>query len=277
MQIIIAVAALGITGLVLGLLLAVASKYLSVKQDDRIPMLIEALPGANCGACGFAGCAAFAQALAEGNAPVNACPVGGAKVSESLALIMGIESAPQEENVAVVLCRGVDNAAKKKYVYEGTEDCEVAYNLSGGDKVCEFGCLGLGSCVRACKFDAIRIEDGVAVIDPEKCTACGLCIKACPKGIIRFMPKKNIYCVRCLSESKGAQMKNICSAGCIACMLCVKACEFDAIKVTNNIAVIDYTKCTDCGKCFEVCPKKIIYNQHSKQGGIGNSKKAVAK
>ncbi|MCK9479359.1 MAG: RnfABCDGE type electron transport complex subunit B [Firmicutes bacterium] len=261
MHILIAVAALGATGLVLGLLLAGASKYLEVEQDERIPIIIDLLPGANCGACGYAGCAAFAQALAEGKAPVNGCPVGGAKTSEKLAKVLGVKSDSGSEKVAVVLCRGVDGAAKKKFVYEGIESCEIAHNLSGGDKVCNFGCLGFGDCFNVCRFDAIKIENGVAVIDPEKCTACGLCINACPKGIIRFKPKDKIYSVRCLSQEKGAQMKNICSAGCIACRLCEKACEFDAIKVVDNIAVIDYSKCTDCGKCFEVCPKKIIYKE----------------
>ncbi|NLB81103.1 MAG: RnfABCDGE type electron transport complex subunit B, partial [Clostridiaceae bacterium] len=143
MQILIAVAALGLTGLVLGLLLATASKYLTVSQDERIPILTEALPGANCGACGFAGCASLAKAIAEGNASVNACPVGGLKTSEKLAEIMGIQNSPVQEKVAVVLCRGIENEAKKKYIYKGIENCEVAYNLAGGDKVCGFGCLGL--------------------------------------------------------------------------------------------------------------------------------------
>jgi electron transport complex protein RnfB len=189
--------------------------------------------------------------------------IRGAKVSEKVAEIMGAESQPVLENVAVVLCRGVGDTAKKKYLYEGFDDCQIANNLAGGDKICRFGCIGLGNCVRACQFDALKIEDGIAVVDEEKCTACGLCISACPKNIIRFVPKERQYTVRCLSQDKGAQMKSICSVGCIACRLCVKACEYDAIEVKDNIAEIDYSKCVDCGKCFEVCPKKIIYKAGS--------------
>ncbi len=259
MYILIAVLALGSVGLVLGLLLALASKYLTVEQDERIPQITEALPGANCGGCGYAGCAALASAIVEGTAQVNACPVGGASTSEKIAEIMGVEASAAPENVAVVLCRGVDGAAKKKYEYEGRKDCEIANRLSGGDKVCGYGCIGFGNCVRVCKFDAMKVVDGVAVVDPETCTACGMCVKACPKMIIQLVPKRNEYTVRCTSQNKGSEMKNICSAGCIACRLCEKACKFDAIEVTSNIAKIDYAKCTNCGECFKVCPKKIIY------------------
>ncbi len=259
MYILIAVIALGGTGLLLGLLLALASKYLTVEQDERIPLITEALPGANCGGCGYAGCGALANAIAQGNAEVTACPVGGVKTSKKIAEIMGVSLSAVSENSAVVLCRGVDGAAKKKYEYEGFSDCEIANRLSGGDKVCRYGCIGLGNCVRACKFGALSVVDGVAVVDSEKCTACGMCVAACPKGIIALIPKENEYCVRCSSQDKGSDMKNICSAGCIACRLCEKACKFDAITVTSNIAKIDYSKCTNCGECFKVCPKKIIY------------------
>ncbi len=259
MHILIPVVALGAIGLVLGVLLAAASKYLSVEQDERIGQIEEALPGANCGACSYAGCAVLAAAIAEGKAPVNACPVGGAKSSEIIAGIMGVENSPAAENVAVVMCRGISGAAQKKYLYEGFEDCDIANRLAGGGKACEYGCLGLGNCVRVCQFDAIKVEDSVAVVDPEKCTACGLCVAACPKKVIHLVPKERQYTVRCISQDKGVQMKNLCSVGCIACRLCEKACRFDAIKVKDNFAIIDYDKCTDCGKCFEACPKKIIY------------------
>lgn len=261
MNILIPVISLGAIGLILGLLLAVASKYLSVKQDERIPLIMDALPGANCGGCGYAGCAAFANAIAKGEAEVTGCPVGGLKCSEELAKIMNIELTPVSENVAMVFCRGVDGAAKKKYIYEGISDCEIANRLAGGDKACRYGCLGFGNCEKVCGFGAISIIDGVAVIDDEKCTACGMCLKACPKGIIRMIPKDKEYSVRCTSQDKGSAMKNICTAGCIACRLCEKACPVGAIEVVSNIAKIDYSKCTDCGECYKKCPKKIIYKK----------------
>lgn len=261
MQILTAVIALGAIGLVLGLLLAAASKYLTVEQDERIPLITEALPGANCGGCGFAGCSALANAIAEGTAPVTACPVGGSKSSAAIADIMGVEQGVVTENVAVVRCMGTHDSAKKKYIYEGFSDCDVANRLSGGDKVCAQGCMGLGSCVRVCQFGAMKIIDGVAFADPEKCTACGMCINACPKGIITLAPKDKLYIVKCLSEDKGNVMKSTCSVGCIACRICEKACPVDAIKVKENIAKIDYSKCTDCGECFQKCPKKIIHRK----------------
>lgn len=259
MHILIPVISLGAIGLVLGLLLAVASKYLSVEQDERIPLITEALPGANCGGCGFAGCSAFANAVVEGKAQITGCPVGGTKCSEELAKIMNVELAPVSENVAMVFCRGVNEAAKKKYIYEGFSDCEIANRLAGGDKVCNYGCIGFGNCVKVCQFGAMTVVDGVAIVDPEKCTACGMCLAACPKSIIRLIPKDKEYSVRCTSQDKGNKMKDICSAGCIACRLCEKACPTGAIEVVSNIAKIDYSKCTDCGECFKKCPKKIIY------------------
>ncbi len=259
MTILTAVLAMGGLGLLLGLALALASKYLSVGQDANIPLVTEALPGANCGACGYAGCAALAGAIVEGSAVTGACPVGGTSTAERVAEIMGVPAQPVAENVAVVMCRGTLDASKKKYIYEGLSDCEVVAGLSGGDKVCRFGCLGLGNCVRVCRFGALTVTDGVAAVDPDKCTACGICLAACPKSLIRMVPKANVYSVRCASHDKGADMKDICLVGCIACRICEKACEYGAIAVSSNIAVIDYAKCTNCGACAEKCPKKIIY------------------
>ncbi|MDR0405170.1 MAG: Fe-S cluster domain-containing protein [Clostridiales bacterium] len=258
MQILIAVTALGAIGLALGLLLAGASKYLAVPRDARVPSITEALPGANCGGCGFAGCGALASAIAEGKAAVTACPVGGERVSAKIAEIMGVEASPAQRTAALVLCSGVDGAAKKKYQYEGAADCAAVSRLAGGDKSCRYGCLGYGDCVRACQFGAIRVTDGVARVDREKCTACGMCAAACPKGVIRLIPADKSYSVSCSSRDKGSAMKNLCGAGCIACRLCERACPAGAVTVTDNIAEIDYAKCTDCGECFRKCPRKII-------------------
>ena len=257
-EIIYAVAALGGMGIVFGVLLAVASKYLSVETDERIPQITEVLPGANCGGCGFAGCGAFASAVVEKKAPINGCPVGGNAAAKNIAKIMGVKSTTQIKKVARVQCMGRPEVAEAKYKYEGISDCLAATKLSGGPKSCEYGCMGLGTCVAACQFNAISIIRGVAVVDAAKCTACGKCAKACPKNIIELVPAENTVWVLCSSHDKGAVVKDKCSVGCIGCKICEKTCKEKAIKVENCKATIDYTKCTKCGECVLKCPKKII-------------------
>lgn len=259
MDILNAVLVLGALGLVLGLLLALASKYLSVQQDERIELITQALPAANCGGCGYPGCGALAVAIVENKAAVNACPVGGAACAEKIAEIMGLEKGAVEEKVAMVLCAGVKSAAKNKFEYDGVEDCTAASLLAGGERACLYGCIGLGSCERKCVFDAIKVVDGVAVVDHEKCTACGVCVATCPKDIIKLIPKDKAYTVACSSKDKGSAMKNICTVGCIACRLCEKVCPTEAITVEDNLASIDYEKCINCGQCEQKCPKKIIH------------------
>jgi len=250
---------MGVLGLVLGALLAVASKIFAVEKDERAEAITEVLPGANCGSCGFAGCSAYATAVSEGKAKINACCPGGQKVADEIASIMGVASEAVELKKAVVLCNGTEDVAADKYEYSGTEDCNVAIALQGGGhKACGYGCLGYGSCVKVCSNKAIRIENGIAVIDEEKCGGCGECEAACPKHIIKIVPAKVKYIVKCSSCDKGAAMKEKCSVGCIGCKLCEKNCPADAIKVENNCAVIDYEKCIGCGICAEKCPKKII-------------------
>lgn len=253
-----AVAALSGTGLAFGLLLALASKYLSVEQDERVPRIVEVLPNANCGGCGYAGCSAFAQAVADGAAPANGCTVGGNTVGQAVAEIMGVAFEAREPVRAYVRCRGTSGAAALRYAYAGEQDCRMAMRTSGGQKACSFGCLGFGTCVQACSFGAIDMQDGVARVDPEKCSGCGACVRACPKGLIGLIPVSAKYVVACRSQDKGAAMKAICSAGCIGCKLCEKNCEAGAVTITDNRAEIDYTKCTGCGVCAEKCPKKII-------------------
>ncbi len=257
-EIISAVLVVGITGLVFGLLLALAAVIFAVKKDERIEQIAEVLPGANCGACGFAGCSAYASAIVEKGAPINACSVGKAPVAEKIGEIMGCNAGAVEEMVAVVRCGGKCVLATDKYIYEGVDDCRAAARLSGGAKVCAFGCLGLGSCVKACIFDAISIVDGIAVIDKEKCTGCGKCREACPKKVIELLPKSAKVTVLCNNTDKGAAVNKYCKVGCIGCKLCEKNCEAGAIAVENNLAVIDYEKCTGCGACAEKCPKKAI-------------------
>jgi len=260
MSIIYAVGTLAILGLIFGLVLGVASKKFAVEVDERIEMIGECLPGANCGGCGFAGCNALATAIVEGKAKPNSCPVSSNETANRIAAIMG--QVVDEHAVrygAHVMCSGKNNvAARMKYEYIGVRDCVSAMRFGNGTKYCEFGCIGLGTCMSVCKFGAISMDDGVAVIDREKCVACGMCRDACTKKIIDLVPYDSNIFVTCRSHDKGAAMKEKCTAGCIGCKLCMKVCEHGAITVTDNLSVIDYTKCVECGKCVEKCPKKII-------------------
>ncbi|MBQ1846773.1 MAG: Fe-S cluster domain-containing protein [Clostridia bacterium] len=245
-------------GLVCGALLALAGRIFEVKKDETVEKIKEALPGANCGGCGNSGCEALAIKIAKGEAAPNSCPVGGAKTAAVIAGILGVKAEDPDRMRAQVICCGTTGKAQIKYVYEGESDCNAAVKLGGGDKTCRYGCLGLGSCVVHCPFSAISLKDGVAYVDYEKCTGCGVCASYCPKHIIKLIPFNARVWVGCSSPEKGASLRKICEAGCIGCRLCVKACEHGAITVEDNLASIDYAKCVSCGKCAEVCPRKII-------------------
>ncbi len=258
-DIIYPVLSMGALGLILGALLAIASKIFAVEKDEVAEAITQVLPGANCGSCGFAGCSAYASAISKDGAKINACSPGGQNAADAIAGILGVESAQVEEKIAVVRCNGTKDVATDKYVYSGIEDCGAIATLQGaGQKSCGYGCLGFGSCIKVCSRGAISIENGIAVIDTEKCGGCGECVAACPKHLIEVVPKKTKYIVKCQSCDKGAQMKEKCSVGCIGCKICEKNCEAGAITIVNNHAVIDYEKCTGCGVCATKCPKKII-------------------
>ena len=257
--IILAALIVGGTGLIIGVMLGQAGKVFAVKEDEREVAVLEALPGNNCGGCGYAGCAGLAAAIVKGEAPLSGCPVGGAAVAENVAKIMGIEVGDVVRHVAFVKCAGVCEKAKQNYEYNGIEDCSIINIMQNqGPKSCTYGCLGFGNCVAACPFDAIHIVDGIALVDKESCKACGKCIEACPRNVIEMVPYAYSTLVQCNSHDKGKAVMEVCSSGCIGCKMCEKACEFDAIKVTDNLAHIDQTKCTGCAKCVEKCPKKII-------------------
>lgn len=245
-------------GLFFGVVLAVASKLFAVKTDERIPKIVDALPGANCGGCGFSGCSALAENIVKGQAKCNACSAGGDEVAVKIAEIMGVPAEKAERKRSQVICSGGAGVAKLRYLYEGAGDCVSASRLVGGDKLCPFGCIGLGTCVKACKFDAISADSGVAVVDPKKCTACGACASACPKKIIRIIPSESAYYVGCASHEKGADARVHCDAGCIGCKLCEKNCPTGAVTVTDFVASIDPHKCIGCGVCATKCPRKII-------------------
>ena len=256
----VAAAALcGVLALLLGLFLGVAGEKFKVEVDPKEEAINGVLPGNNCGGCGYAGCSGLAAAIAKGEAPVNQCPVGGDEVAAKVGEIMGVEAETGVKKVAFVKCAGTCEKAKSDYEYTGIEDCgAMAFVPGGGPKSCNYGCLGYGSCVKACPFDAIHIVDGVAVVDKDKCKACGKCIAACPKGLIEFVPYDAKYMVQCNSKDKGKDVMAACSVGCIGCGICAKNCPLEAVTVENNIAHIDQDKCKGCGTCAEKCPKKII-------------------
>ena len=257
--IIFAIVSIGGLGIIFGAILGFASKIFAVDEDPRVGMVQECLPGANCGGCGYPGCGGLAAAIVAGKAPVNSCAPGGAKAAAAIAEVMGVVAEETEPMVAFVTCGGTCDKAQNKYEYDGIDDCIMASQLAGASsKACAYGCMGLGSCVKACKFDAIKIENGVAVVNPDLCVACGKCVSTCPKKIIDLVPKKKKVKVQCSSKDMGKAVMSVCSAGCIGCKICEKTCKFDAIHVIDNIAVIDYDKCKNCGMCANKCPKKVI-------------------
>lgn len=255
-KILIAVAIVAVTGLVAGLGLAIASAVMAVPKDEKAEKIRECLPGANCGACGFSGCDGYAAALSKGETDNTAlCAPGGNDAAKAIASVLGVEAGEVEPSAAVVLCKGHRQNAEEKYIYQGVDSCKMAVQLYGGPKNCTYGCVGLGDCVAACPYDAIHICDGVARINPIMCRACQMCVRTCPKGLIEMMPlHRTMAAVTCKNHDKGAQTRKDCKVGCIGCMKCVKACEYDAVKVENFAAHVDYTKCVGCGKCHEACP-----------------------
>lgn len=265
MLIVYAVIVLGLLGLIFGIILDFASKKFAVEVDEREAEILEVLPGANCGGCGYPGCGGLAAAIAKGEAPVNGCPVGGEAVADKVASIMGVEAGSGEKIVAHVRCKGTCESAKTKYEYSGIKDCRAAASLIGGPKGCSYGCLGLGTCVQVCAFDAIHVVDGVAIVDEEKCVNCGKCIGVCPKGLIERKPANKAVTVDCKSNDFGKAVKENCTVGCIGCGLCQKECPFDAIIFENKLARIDYDKCKQCNKCATKCPTKVIKPKERKK------------
>lgn len=258
-EIIIAVVALCIIALVIGIVLSIAEKVFHVDVNENEEKIREELPGSNCGGCGYAGCDSLAKAIAAGEAPVTACPVGGAPVAKKIAAIMGQEIGEMKRMVAYVKCDGNREKRQLDYNYVGIDSCVYAAKMPGSSPyACKYGCLGYGSCAKVCPERAIRIIDKKAVVDEELCVACGKCLKICPHNLIELVPADSKYRVQCSSLARGKEVTSACSAGCIGCGICAKNCPSDAIIFENNIAKIDYSKCIRCGKCAEKCPRKII-------------------
>lgn len=258
-SILLAMAMVGGTGVIIGILLGIAGEKFEVEVDEKEVAVRGCLPGNNCGGCGFPGCDGLAAAIAKGEAPVNACPVGGDNVANAIAQIMGVDAGDSVKMTAYVKCAGSCEKAKDQYEYVGPKDCKLAMNNPGGGaKACSYGCTGYGNCKNVCPFGAIEIVDGIAKVNPELCKACGKCVAECPKHLIELVPVDAVCVVQCSSKDRGVDVKKVCQAGCIGCGLCARNCPVDAITVENNIAHIDQEKCTHCGVCKEKCPVKII-------------------
>lgn len=252
--ILIAVIPVAIIGILCAVMLVVASKVMAVKEDERFPAVRECLPGANCGACGFAGCDGYAKALCEDeNTPANLCVPGGASCAKELSEVLGVEFEEVAPKVAVVHCLGDCSVTEDRVDYRGMESCAAAEMVFGGKGKCGWGCLGLGDCAKACPQDAICINNGIAHIYSPDCIGCGICVKTCPNNLIALHDAQKVTVVACSNKDKGAVTRKACSNGCIGCKKCEKTCEYDAIKVIDNLAVIDYSKCTACGACIDVC------------------------
>ncbi len=258
MEILIPILILAALGLLFGIGLAIASKKLKVEVDPRLEKIHGLLPGSNCGACGGAGCFGFAEDILSGKRNVAACRVSEEAVKEKVALLLGQKLEEQVKKIAVLHCAG-GKKVKDRFFYHGIKDCIAVNQVLGGQKECIFGCLGFATCEKACPFDAIKMSDqGLPVVDVKKCRACNKCVLVCPKKLFSLLPVTHNVYVACSSHDLGRDTKAVCAVGCIACRLCEKACPVDAIHVIDNLAVIDYNKCTSCGKCVEVCPMKTI-------------------
>lgn len=257
-DVLIALGVVGGVGLLAGVLLALASHFFYVPEDETAAKLRECLPGVNCGACGYKGCDDYAAAMSEGRAEPNLCVPGGADVSCALGEILGVVSETSEPKVAFVHCNGNCEATSKKAVYDGVQSCRAASMIYGGPETCIYGCMGYGDCAKACPVNAICVRDGIAHVDPRLCIACGLCASACPKNIITLVPKNATTAVMCNNKDKGVEAKKVCKNACIGCKKCEKSCPENAITVVDNLARIDYSKCSGCGICASVCPTKCI-------------------
>ena len=263
--ILISVIVLGVVGIFSATILYFAAQKFKVEEDARIDEIEAVLPGANCGGCGYPGCRGFADACVR-SLEGKLCPVGGSAVMNKVAAILGAEVSAADPMVAVVRCQGSCEHRAKTNRYDGAKRGAIASALSAGETGCSFGCFGLGDCVGACQFGAIAMgADGLPVVDDDKCTACGACVKACPKNIIELRkkgPKSRRIYVGCVNKDKGAVTRKACSVGCIGCMKCQKECPFEAITVENNCAYIDFTKCRLCRKCVAVCPTHAIVEKN---------------
>lgn len=279
-----AVVTLGVIGAGSAAILYFVGRKFHVEEDPRIGEVLEELPAANCGGCGFPGCSAFAAACVGADSLDNLmCPVGGIDTMNKVAEILGKSASASAKKIAVVRCNGTCEERPRVNMYDGASSCAIAASLYGGETGCSFGCLGLGDCVDVCLFDAIRInpETMLPEVDEDKCTACGACVKACPKGIIELRkqgPKSRRIFVSCVNKDKGGVAKKACNVACIGCSKCQQACQFDAITIENNLAYINDDKCRLCRKCVSACPTNAIWELNfppKKEAPSADENKAV--
>ncbi len=257
MEILIPVIIVTVIGIIAGVILSLSAKFFDVPTDPKIEQVRDALPGANCGGCGYSGCDGYAEVIVNNGEKVTLCTAGGNDIVKAISEIMGVEAEAVRRKIAIVRCSGTDSKAVKRFEYQGLASCKAAATVSGGRGACSHSCLGMGDCVAVCENDAIKIIDGVAKVDYISCIACRKCAAECPRGIIEIGYADSIA-VKCSSTDKGSIMRKICTAGCIGCGKCVKACEAGAITLEKNLARIDADKCVNCGKCIDECPVKII-------------------
>lgn len=257
MEILLPVIIVAVIGLIAGVGLSFASKFMSVPVDEKQEKIRDALPGANCGACGYSGCDGYAAAVAAGEAAPDKCAPGGETAARALADILGVEVV-NEPKIAHIACGGSPEVTKRKYSYDGMQSCTAASLMHAGPLECAFGCIGFGDCAKACPFGAIMLENGRPVVCGDICVGCGKCVSACPKTLISLVPKGTKTLISCSNKARGAAVVKACGVSCIACRMCEKACEAGAVKVADNLAVIDYTLCTSCGKCKEACKRGVI-------------------
>ncbi|PID57409.1 electron transporter RnfB [candidate division KSB3 bacterium] len=260
MSIVLAIVSMAALCCVFALLLAVADNKLRVEEDPRVTAVYEALPGVNCGGCGFPGCMPFAEHVAAGEAPINGCAPGGSETAQKIASIMGVESSNTEKQIAVVLCHGGREESVRNAEYRGVENCRAAVMIAGGGKECQYGCLGYADCVASCPFDAITMnENDLPVVDAERCTACGNCVEACPRNLIELHAVSHKMFVFCKSLDKGPAVKKACSVGCIGCRLCVKNSPVEnGITMQGSLACINHDICPSSDLVVEKCPMNTI-------------------
>ena len=256
-KLLLVIAIVAVLAIVFGALIVLISKLCAVEEDEQVSSISGHLAGANCGGCGFAGCADFAKALAEGKAELSACGATSNENKQAICDILGLPFSATEPMMAVVHCAG-GNLSANKYDYVGNEGCVAQSAFMGGKKVCPEGCLGGGTCAKKCPYHAIDVKNDCAIVDKTLCEACKACVIACPKKIIGLIPRKSKVYVACSTSCKGKEVVGACKVGCIACGLCVKNCPHGAITMENNLPVIDYSKCTGCKVCVGKCPRKTI-------------------
>lgn len=239
--------------------LALASKKFAVEVDPRVEEIEACLPGANCGGCGYPGCASFAEAVVAGKADCNGCPVASAETAAQIAEVMGVSVLSGEKMIAQVLCKGGAAEALQRSEYRGIATCQAANAIGGGSKACSYGCLGFGDCAHVCPFGAIKMNaNNLPEVDAELCTGCNKCVEACPKAIITLVGESRKNHIRCSTHLKGKEVRQVCKVGCIGCGICAKNCPVDAIEMKDNLAVMIYDKCINCQICSEKCPMKTI-------------------